>query len=264
MQTMKKGKKRRRKGLKAVLILIGLALLSVMILYTPLFNISQIQVSGSSYYSVDEIRLASGILPGENGFKKIRLSPEAILGLRLTDAEEAIKALPFVKDAQVKLIFPNSVNITITERQPAVYLVYLGNYLIADADGFVLEVSQNPPQENLKEVRGVEFTKYTTGKQLETDDLDYIRIASNITEAVKKSDSESEFLMLPMVNWIDVVDANTTLMSLDNRVIMRFDPADKLQYTIDFGKQIFFTKINTNERGRLEFVPGQNPSFIPD
>ena len=250
--------------MKAVLIFIGLVLVAVMTLYTPLFNISQIQVFGADYYSVDEIRLASGILPGENGFQKISLSPEAILGMRLTDAEEAIKVLPYVKEARVRLIFPNSVKITITERQPAAYLTYLGNYLTVDSEGVVLEVDQSPPKEDLKEVRGVEFTKYTTGKPLETDDIDYIRIAANITTAVKKSDSESEFLMWPMVNWIDVVDANTTLVSLDNRVIMRFDPSDKLQYVIDFAKEIFFTKLTTSERGRLEFVPGQDPSFIPD
>lgn len=264
MQRMKRGVKRKRRGLRVVFVLIVLALLSVMVLYTPIFNITRINVTGAGYYSADDIRRASGIVPGENGFRKISLSPEAILGLRITDAENSIKALPHVKEARVRLVFPNSVNIVITERQPAAYLAYLGNYLTVDSDGYVMDVGQSPPEGDLKEIRGIEFTRYSIGKRIEATDIDYIRVGSDILAAIKKSDADSEFLMWPLVNWVDIVDGNSVLMSLDNRIIVRFDPTDKLQYTMDFTKQIFFTKINTNERGRLEFAPGQNPSFIPD
>lgn len=133
-----------------------------------------------------------------------------------------------------------------------------------DPEGYVLEVNQNMPPAGLKELRGIEFTRYSVGQQLETDDIEHVRIADNIVRAVRKSDENSDFKLWPVVDWIDVVDDNTAMMSYDNRVVVRFDPVDKLQYTIDFSKQIFFTKISATERGRLEFIRGQNPSFIPD
>jgi POTRA domain, FtsQ-type. len=239
-------------------------LLVVMLVFTPVFNIKNIRVEGAGYYTEDEIRLASGITPGENAYRKIRFSPEAILGLRLLDAEESIETLPRIKEARVFIIFPDEVGITVTERTPSVYISYLGSYLTVDAEGYVLEVSKDSPPEGLKELRGIDFTRYTVGRQLETGDIGHVRIADNIVSAIKRSDENSEFELWPVVDWIDVVDDNTVMMSYDNRVIVEFDPTDKLQYTIDFSKQIFFTKIGASERGRLEFIPGQNPSFIPD
>lgn len=250
--------------MRILLLLICPVLLGIMLFFTPFFNIRNIRVEGAGYYSQEEIRLASGITLGENGFRQIRFSPEAILGLRLIDAEAAIEALPRIDEARVFIIFPNEVGIRVTERYPSVYLSYLGSYLTVDPEGYVLEVSQNAPPADLKEVRGIEFTKYSVGHQLETDDIGHVRIADNIVRAIKKSDEGSEFQLWPVVDWIDIVDDDTAMMSYDDRVLVRFDPSDKLQYTIDFSKQIFFTKISTTERGRLEFIRGQNPSFIPD
>jgi cell division protein FtsQ len=265
MVPMSRGKKQRKRLVKALLILLVIPLLMViMLLFTPFFNITNIRVEGAGYYTPEQIRLASGITPGENGFRKIRFSPEALLGLRLLDAEESVEALPRIKEARVFIIFPNEVGINVTERYPSVYLSYLGSYLTVDAEGYVLEVSRDAPPKDLKELRGIDFTKYSVGQQLETADAGHVRIADNIVRALKKSDENSEFLLWPVVDWIDVVDDNTAMMSYDNRVVVRFDPADRLQYTIDFSKQIFFTKISATERGRLEFIRGQNPSFIPD
>lgn len=261
---MKKKKKRRKKWLKGILLLLALGLLALIALYTPLFNIKDITVSGAVRYSEDEIRLASGILPGENGFQKLTFSPEAILGLRLYDAEAKIKSLPYVEQATVKLILPNHVKIGIVERQPAFYMVYLGNYLIMDAKGFVLEVSTEKPQNGLLELRGIHFTQYVIGKQLDTDNLDLINLGNVIMEAIKNSDAQSEFILWDVVNWVDIIDENTAFISLDQRVIVKFNPMDKPQYTIDFAKEIFFKKISTKERGRLEFSGNQSPSFIPE
>jgi hypothetical protein len=61
-----------------------------------------------------------------------------------------------------------------------------------------------------------------------------------------------------------MISEDNALISLDNRIIVRFNPKDKLQYTMDFTKEIFFKKISTKETGRLEFSGDQNPSFIPD
>lgn len=247
-----------------ILLLLCTVLLVVMLLFTPIFNVRDIRVEGAGYYSEDEIRLASGLAPGQNAYRQIKLSPESILGLRLIDAEAAIEALPRIKEARVFIIFPNGVGIRVTERQPSLYLSYLGSYLTVDSEGYVLEVGQGDPPQDLKEVRGIEFTKYSVGKQLETDDIEQVQTAHNILDAIKKSDEKSDFELWPVVDWIDVVDDDTAMMSFDDRIIVQFDPSDNLQYTVDFAKQIFFTKLGTNERGRLEFIPDQNPSFIPD
>lgn len=262
---MKRKKRRMRLWLKFVLALVVLMLLSVALLFTPLFNITEITVSGASRYNSEDIKRLSGILPGDNAYMKIKFQPEAILGLRLIDSENAIKSLPYIRDADVWIEFPNKLVIEVSERQPAAYLNYLGNYLVVDSDGYVLEVANTPPRESFMEIRGIDFTKYAIGKQLETEDLAHVKTAVTIIEAIKRSDEFTEFKLWQVVDWIDIVDDDTALVSLDKRLFARFDPtSDKLQYYIDYTKVVFFTQTTTQGRGMLVFYNNQNPSFMPE
>ncbi len=256
--------KRKKKGLAFAAVLAVLAFIMLILLFAPFLNIHSIEVYGENHYNEDEIRNLSGILPGENGFRQIPLSPEAILSLRLTEAEQKLKALPYVKSAVVRLVFPDTVAVTITERTPAAYIVYLGSYLTVDEEGYVLEVTATAPSEELKELRGIHFTKYAVGGRLEADNISLVRLGVDVLNAVKNSDSSSKFVMWDVLDWVDMVGSESAMLSLDRRVVVRFDPADKLQYTIDFTKQIFFTKLSSHEAGRLEFLNNEDPSFIPE
>jgi cell division protein FtsQ len=259
---MKKRMRRAKRRLKILIFIVGLALILLVLLYAPLFNITAIDVVGATRYTPDEIRQASGILLGENGFRKLRLTIEA-LELRLIDSESLVESLPYIKDCRVNLVFPNKVVIQVTERQPAATIKHLDSFLIVDGDGYVLESNSQRTHHELAELRGIEFTKYTLGGQLEARDIELVKIGVNIIEAIKTSDRNTEFKLFDILDWIDMVDRNNVLLSLDNRIIVRFNPEDKLQYTIDFTKEIFFKKISSTDTGRLEFSGNQNPSFIP-
>lgn len=264
MLEMKSKSRRIKKRWVFLFTLILLMAVSLVILYTPMFNISFIKVKGNTKYSQDEIIQASGILMGENGFKKLRLNVESIFELRLTDNEKNIERLPYIKNSRVSLIFPDGVLIEVQERKPEAYIKYLDNFLIVDKEAFVLEVTDRRPEGDLKEIRGIEFLKYSIGNQLEDTDTDLVRIAVEILEAVNESDKNSQLKLSEVLDWVDMVDKNNAILSLDNRVMVRFNPMDKLQYTIDFTKEIFFKKLNSKETGRIVFAEGQNPSFIPE
>ncbi len=259
-----KKKRRAKTRLKILLFVFVLALSLVFLLYAPIFNIKDIEVEGSSRYTSEKIIEASGIIYGENGFRKLRLKPEGILELRLLDSEEKINQLPYVKACTVKIYFPDRVNIQITEREPAAYIVYFDNYLTVDANGYVLEAGNSQPPQGLKEIRGIDFKKYNIGGQLEESEISLILTGVEIINTIRNSDEYTNIKLADVLDWVDMVSDNSAIMSLDNRIIVRFNPKDKLQYTIDFTKEIFFKKISTKETGRIEFSGDQNPSFIPD
>lgn len=261
---MRAVKRRVKRRLKIFFVMVGVALILLFLFFAPFFNINTILVTGSTRYTSEKIIEVSGLILGENGFRKLKLEPDAILELRLIDSEMKIEQLPYVKDSTVSLVFPDKVSIEVTEREPAAVIRYLDSYLTVDREGYVLESANQRPKGDLKEIRGIEFGKYTMGGQLEASDISLIQTAVEIIEAVKISDSSTEFKLFEVLDWIDMVDRNSTLLSLDSRIVVRFNPLDKLQYTIDFTKEIFFKKINTKESGRLEFSGDQNPSFIPD
>ncbi|NLX64007.1 MAG: FtsQ-type POTRA domain-containing protein [Clostridiaceae bacterium] len=258
-----KKKERAKTKLKIFISVLVLALGLVILLFAPFFNIKSIEVEGNSRYTAQEIIETSGIMIGENGFRKLRLDPEAILELRLLDNEERIMQLPYVKTCTVKIVFPDKIKIHITEREPAAYIVHFDNYLTVDSQGYVLEAGTSPP-EGLKEIRGIDFKKYTIGRQLEESKIELIQTGVDIINTVYNSDKNTDVKLSDVLDWVDMVSETSAIMSLDNRIIVRFNPKDKLQYTIDFTKEIFFKKISTKETGRLEFLGNQNPSFIPD
>lgn len=259
-----KKQRRAKRRLIFFLSMAGLAVILLFLLYSPVFSIRAIEIHGSSRYANSEIIAASGLVIGENGLRMLQLKPESLLELRLLGIEERIRTLSYVKTCIVKLHLPGTVSIDITEREPAAYLVYFDNYLIVDEQGYVLEVRNKKPGAPLKEIRGIDFTKYTLGGQLEATDVTLIRTGVTIINTIQTSDQYTELKLFDVLDWVDMVDKNTAMMSLDKRVIVRFDPQNELQYTIDFTKEIFFKKIGTHETGRLEFTAGQNPGFIPD
>ncbi len=257
-------KKQKKIGAVFFLLLIGFSLILLTILYAPIFNISSIAVGGNTKYTDEEIKQMSGIIPGENGFRKLRLTPRSLLELRLIDSEEKINQLPYIKNSQVRLKFPDRVEISVTERKAEAYISYLDNFLIVDREGYVLEVSDQRPEKGLKEIRGIEFVKYSIGGQLEAQDIGIVRSAVNIIDAVKSSDSNDQLKLFEVLDWVDIIDNNNALLSIDGRVLVQFNPMEKLQYTIDFTKEIFFKKLNSKETGRILFPEGQNPNFIPE
>ena len=261
---MKKNKRRAKRMLKFFIFVVVLALIMLIFLYAPLFNIKSIQVMGATRYTPEKIKEVSGVLIGENGFRKLKLSVDAILGLRFIDSEDSIEKLPYIKECRVCLVFPNKVVVKITERQPAAFIRCLDSYLTVDGEGFVLESNTEKPKAGLKEIQGIEFTKYTLGGQLELSDLELVKMGVKIIETIKNSDNNTEFKLFDVLDWVDMIDRSNAILSLDNRIVVRFNPQDKLQYNVDFTKEIFFKKINSHETGRIEFAGDQNPSFIPD
>jgi len=261
---MSSAKKGRKIGAVIFLTLIGLSLILLIILYAPIFNISAITVSGSTKYSAEEIKQRSGLVPGENGFRKLKLTPESILELRLVDSETKINQLPYIKSSRVRLRFPDRVEITVTERKAEAFIKYLDSYLIVDREGFVLEVMAERPEKIYKEIKGIEFAKYSIGGQLEAQDIGIVKLAVSIIDAIKSSDSNDTFKLYDVMDWVDIIDSNNAMLSLDGRILVQLNPAAKLQYTIDFTKEIFFKKLNSKETGRILFPEGQNPNFIPE
>jgi cell division protein FtsQ len=259
-----KKKKRSKARFKILLALLALAFALLFLMFAPIFNIKYIEVIGSEKYTDEEIIAASGIRIGDNGFRKLKITPESLFEFRILDSEEGIKRLSYVNTCKVSIVFPDKVLIKITDRKPAAYLVYFDNFITVDEQGFVLEAAHSKPVGDLKEIRGIDFSRYVLGGQLETSNITLIRVGVDIINAINRSDENSDIKLADVLDWVDIINENDAMLSLDNRVIVRFDPKDKLQYYIDFTKEIFFKKISTQESGRLEFSGDQNPSFIPD
>ena len=126
-----------RKRLKRLLLLVAvaaLALSAVVVLRSPVLDVDEVVVVGTSRLDPATIRSEAGIDQG---------SP--LLLADLGAATERIESLPWVAAAEVTRDLPGRVDITISEREAAAVVAGEGAAVLVDVDGRVLEQASSAP-----------------------------------------------------------------------------------------------------------------------
>lgn len=229
----------------------------------PILEVSKIEVVGADEVSQTDISAASGVTVGMNAFREFRLN-RSLLRLGMPDREESVRSMAWIRDADVRFILPGTVRITVRERTAAAWIDWVGNCLVLDENGVVLEALPTVEGKGWKEVRGIEFDQYTLGAPLSADDPALLDTALLVLRAVRESDRDSENCLWDRMDWVDVLRQNRVVFSLDNRVAVRMDPTTDLQYRIDYTKEIYFNHIGEGQAGTLDFTKGGSPTFVPD
>ncbi len=117
-----------RRILKGMLFLLICSGLLAIVVYSPLFVVRQIHVSGNTYLGQDEICRIAGIYQGEPLFQ---LETD-------TAARTLMKDLR-IEDASVRRIFPSQLDIQVKERMPVATVACEYGYLDIDREGCVLD-----------------------------------------------------------------------------------------------------------------------------
>lgn len=105
------------------LILIAVAALFVLAVFRFVFVIREVEVTGDNLYTAGEIIEAAGVSEGENLYSFDALSSEAQITF----------CLPMIRTAQIDRTIPTSVDITVTEDEPAFLCNIWGETLVLSA-----------------------------------------------------------------------------------------------------------------------------------
>lgn len=97
-------KRRGNKKLLAVLFLLFAALLAVLFFNSSISKISEIQVTGTHFTTIEQIKEASGIKAGDAFFQKAS-----------KEISKNVTVLPQVEEAKVMKVFPGIIKIEVTE-----------------------------------------------------------------------------------------------------------------------------------------------------
>ncbi len=129
---VKKGLKKRQKRQLALLTLVVLiASVAAIMLLTPFFNITQIEVRGNMHVSDEDIIRFSGIRTNVNTFS-----------VDLDKAEKNIlETESRIESAKIERSLPNKVIITVVEEVGVAYLTADEGYVVITADGRCIEVT---------------------------------------------------------------------------------------------------------------------------
>ena len=134
----------------AVLIILFLAIFGTSVF----LRVTQIEVSGASFYTDEEIISISGIIRGDNMLLIDRLG-----------AQRRIESLTYISDVRIMRVLPDTIRIEVTERAAIAAIRYRGGYLTINSDGRILQ-REAASSGGLIEIRGLEPVVPETGNIL--------------------------------------------------------------------------------------------------
>ena len=229
-------------------ILMGIALISLiflLLMLSPWLYISNIKVEGLK------------TLDQANVIKQLSLDkPTNILSFNSFVAKKRLKENYYVEDVTVKKKLPNTVTITIKERDIVGYIPYSNSYLFIDKSGMVIDTKQSFTQ-NLPIIYGLSFDSFTIGKKLKTDNQDAFLVVMEITNYIKDKEQLANILKIDVsdlqdihlyMDKIDIVFGNTDAINIKmntlNEILKNFTPQEKgFLYINDISKLPIFKYI---------------------
>lgn len=154
----KSKKENKNSGASVIIFFFILVIFSLCIgiVFSPSFDVSEViaqdgvNVGSGEIISVAEIKIGVNIL--KQKYKTIKSN---------------ILSLPYIKDVNIKLIFPDKVEINYTEREPYALIKYLESYVVVDKFGYILEIIKENRFENLPIIYGIDAESYDLGESLQ-------------------------------------------------------------------------------------------------
>lgn len=124
----------RRPKLMVPLILVSTIALGVVLWFTPLMSVREVEVSGAHTIPVEEVRAVLDIPYGQ-----------PLLQVDANGAASRVAQIPKVESARVQRMYPSTIRVTVTERTPVVFVDAPDGTHLLDKDGVDYEVAPPPP-----------------------------------------------------------------------------------------------------------------------
>lgn len=170
----KKSSKLKKKILLILGLVVVLGVITVLILFSDLFNITKITVTNNSKVATEEIIKNSGFVVGNNMFKIFN-----------SVSKDGIKQNPYIEDVNITRKWSGEVVIEVTERVATYMLQRENEYIYIDNQGYILEVSQTALK--IPVIKGYSSKELTPNNRLEVADLEKLDTVIQIMESAKSN-----------------------------------------------------------------------------
>ncbi len=248
---MRKMKRRQKKRLAFLVALVLMASVVAIILLTPAFNISKIEVYGNSVLKDEQIIKSSGIIKGVN-----------IFGISTKEAKENVKSLGYVESVKIKRSLPSTVKITVVEEVGVAYLKAEEGFVIITADGRCIDITDGTDGKNAVQtpdfpfVRGMKNVKYKVGKTITAENETQLE---SLTACLHEFSRYDYIFDIREIDITDITDIKFYYRSKD--LCVSIGTVDKLGYKMEcFGS--ILEKIDTPPTGYIN-LKHENPTYRP-
>ncbi len=227
--------------------MISIVIISITLLFTlSVFDVEKVNIVGNQIVTYDQVFEASDILYGTNLFNSmIVLNREKIL------------KIPYVKDINLSLVFPNEIVIEVEERIAKYYAFDYENnrYFTIDEEGRVLNTFSDLKNITSNELltQGITFDKdVTLGTDINDVDLNKLKYFEQIKQQI---DSEIDELDITKIKFTE----DTYVVTLSEKIDVILNEEIDIEYSVKLLDTII---------SQIGFEPGtidmrvQNPIFI--
>ena len=240
-------KERRRKKAKAVLTIFLCAVVSAGIVgtlfFAPFFNVVEVYSVGNERLDENYIIAASNIRIGDNIF---RTGLDSIIS--------DVTAIPYVREANARRVFPNRIRIWVRENEPKANIAIEDLFVAIDERGNVLEFLQEPYR--IPTIRGLNVDKASPGERLTAHNSLNMEIALTLINSIISNDISDSIIS------VDVANLTRISMNYENRINVIMGDANNLAYKVMFMQAIIESEIAPHEQGILD-MSLEEPHFSP-
>lgn len=225
--TKKEVKRKRRRRLKpALFIMLALFLVAIaaVLSLTVFFEIESVNVSGESIYSQEMVINAAGIKNGQN---LLRLNKNKI-------SDKIEKGLPYVKDAVVTKVFPNSVSIRIVPATEFAVMEIDGQLVTIDENFKALSI-ESERREDLAFIKGVKASNVVLGEIVTITDKEQQTVLNELLKFAKASELR--------VTAFDITNTVSVSALLEDRILVQFGSRNYFENKINHLKAMLPTVI---------------------
>jgi len=235
-EILKYRKYRKRRRAKIVLTVFVSTVLAagivVTLFFAPFFAAAEIYVTGNERVQENYIIARSGIRLGDNIF---RISAQRMV--------LSISEIPYIREANIRRIFPNRMRIWVSENQPKANVAIGELFAIIDERGNVLEIQQDPY--SIPIIRGLNVDGQSPGERITAHNAANLEIGINLLNEIIAGELSDSIIS------IDVTNLTRITMNFENRINITVDSGYELAYRMMFMRNILDT-ILPHEQGTLD------------
>ena len=212
---------KKRTSTKIFVLLLTVIALVILVLFSPLFQVREVVISGNNRVSADAIRQASGIVLGVNTLK---------IDLRRTETQ--ISTIAFIDSVQAVRKFPGTIEITVTESTEVAYIPFIGNLVGIDQEGKILEIKPKDTDVQLPLILGADLTGFSIGTTIRVENADKLDTILQLLKQISVNE------LTTAIQSIDVSDLNDIKLLLHSGTAVNLGSQKELIYKMSFLKQV--------------------------
>lgn len=232
LRRAKRRKKLRRRRIRRIIVFflaLAVAVFSILSV-TVLFPVESIKAYGSSVYSPEQIVKASKLTKKNNLIRISRSKLEATIR----------SSLPFTDTVEIKRVFPNTLEIKVSDAAEFVCYYYDGAYYTVSKKEYVLKSYAEAPND-LCEIR-CKSAKCKVGSKISITDTDEKEICDTLLELLIK--------------------LNVTVNSLDTTDKLAIKARVNEKFEVTFGSKSYTEEKSKHLAAMLKNIDSQNGGTI--